>query len=598
MSFFGELKRRNVVRVGIAYVVIGWALAQVAEFAVDNFDAPEWTLQIFVVFLLLGLPLVLFFAWAFEITPEGLKREKDVDRSQSITAQTGRKLDFIVIGVLVIAVGFLLADKFYLAGGDASSDEIVAMKRQSIAVLPFVNMSDDADHFADGLSEELLNLLAKNPDLRVIGRTSSFAFKGRNEDLREIGEALGVVHVLEGSVRRSGDRLRVTAQLIKVDDASHLWSETYNREMADIFDIQDDVAGAIADELNIRLVPPSGRPTDNIDAYASYLEALALLSAGNVGYDEILSRLDHVLALDPEFAKAYELEAYIHWFTPGSPEVALRVNQAATAALEFDQSLVGARAMSLVSKPDSWSWGIEFDEIEDAVQAAPNDFNILHTYCYDLLMVGYRDESLECSRRMIELEPLSATAYWRAGLALSASGMRKEARESWQHAADLGVPEYLGFIAVDYIVAGEYDAGLQILQGMPEAYAWTPANARQVIEGATNAQTGKEFLDRWIREAVANSADFIEANLAYQWYFVFGYLDEYWAVIEKYESETDSAWTRGDALEMRGVEDPMSRYVQHPNYVINGAKWGMTELWDKRGPPDMCNKDTGAWVCE
>ncbi|MDX1403929.1 MAG: hypothetical protein R3192_05305, partial [Woeseiaceae bacterium] len=239
MTFFAELKRRNVFRVGIAYVIVGWLLAQVAELAFDAYGAPEWVLKSVLFILLLGLPLALFFAWVFELTPEGIKLEKHVDRSQSITPQTGRKLDFIIIGVLVVAVGFLLVDKFLLSESPVASDEIMAMESQSIAVLPFVNMSDDDDYFADGLSEELLNLLAKIPDLKVAGRTSSFAFKGRNEDLREIGEALDVSKVLEGSVRRSGNRLRVTAQLVNVEDGYHLWSETYDRQMADIFDIQD-----------------------------------------------------------------------------------------------------------------------------------------------------------------------------------------------------------------------------------------------------------------------------------------------------------------------------------------------------------------------
>jgi len=212
MSFLAELKRRNVIRVGIAYVVAGWVLAQVAEFAFENFGAPDWVLKSFVVALILGMPVVLIVAWAFELTPDGVKREKDVDRNESITMQTGRRLDFVIIGVLAIAVVLLLTKEFYFDRADDGGNEIVSTTgRQSIAVLPFTNMSDDSDHFADGLSEELLNLLAKIPDLKVAGRTSAFAFKGRNEDLREIGAALGVEHVLEGSVRRSGDRLRITA---------------------------------------------------------------------------------------------------------------------------------------------------------------------------------------------------------------------------------------------------------------------------------------------------------------------------------------------------------------------------------------------------
>ena len=168
----GKLKRRNVVRVGIAYVVISWVLAQIAEFAFDNFGAPDWVLKSFVVFLLLGLPIALLFAWAFEVTPEGIKREKHVDRSQSITSRTGRKIDSLIIAVLVVAVGMLTINRL-------DSDEPIPQAtgiEQSIAVLPFVNMSDDNDYFADGLTEELLNLLAKNQDLKVAGRTSSFAF--------------------------------------------------------------------------------------------------------------------------------------------------------------------------------------------------------------------------------------------------------------------------------------------------------------------------------------------------------------------------------------------------------------------------------------
>ena len=299
MSFYAELKRRNVVRVGIAYVVIGWLLAQIAELAFDVISAPDWVLKSILVILLLGLPLALFFAWAFELTPEGLMLEKHVDRSQSITSQTGRKLDFVIIGVLVVAVGLLLVDKFLISEGVAPVDEIVATESHSIAVFPFVNMSGDDDYFSDGLSEELLNLLAKIPGLKVAGRTSSFTFKGRNEDLREIGDALSVTKVLEGSVRRSGERLRITAQLINVADGFHIWSETYDRQMADIFDIQDEVANAITDALKLHLAPASDRPTNNSEAYALHLEVLAQLDFIDEDYPDLIDLLDRAIRLDP-----------------------------------------------------------------------------------------------------------------------------------------------------------------------------------------------------------------------------------------------------------------------------------------------------------
>ncbi|RLA25276.1 MAG: adenylyl cyclase, partial [Gammaproteobacteria bacterium] len=366
MSFFDELKRRNVVRVGVAYAVIGWVLAQIAEFAFENFGAPDWALKSFVVLLLLGLPLALFFAWAFEMTPEGIKREKNVDRSQSITTQTGRKLNFIIIGVMAVGIMVLLADKFLPdpESRQASVDEAESAEPavlistdtedittdQSIAVLPFVNMSNDDDHFADGLSEELLNLLAKIPDLKVAGRTSSFAFKGRNEDFQTIGDALKVAHVLEGSVRRSGDTLRVTAQLIKVDDGYHVWSETYDRKLEDVFAIQDDVAGAITSELKLRLAPTADRLTSNAEAYALYLQALALSSAAEVSeaLEQAQVLLDGAIALDKNFAKAYELKASFYWmasaWTIDAPAGQLLTYEAAVRALALDPSLPGARS--------------------------------------------------------------------------------------------------------------------------------------------------------------------------------------------------------------------------------------------------------------
>ena len=219
MSLFAELKRRNVVRVGAAYALVGWVIAQIAEFAFENFGAPDWVLKSVVVILLLGLPLALFFAWAFEMTPEGLKREKDVDRSESITPQTGRKLDRAIIGVLVVALGWFAWDKFFVAdeepsseptaqtatGDDSRGNTLGALSAKSVAVLPFVAMSSgpDDEYFADGLTEEILNSLAQLPELLVTARTSAFSFKGRDIPVQEIATAIG------GAAHRGGLRPQV-----------------------------------------------------------------------------------------------------------------------------------------------------------------------------------------------------------------------------------------------------------------------------------------------------------------------------------------------------------------------------------------------------
>ena len=263
MSFFAELKRRNVIRVGVAYVVVAWVVAQVAEFAFENFGAPDWVLKSVVVMLALGLPLVLVFAWAFELTPEGIKLEKEVDREASITAQTGRKLNRTIIVVLVIALAWFAWDKFgspppattVAETTDEAAEAEDGLDDRSVAVLPFVAMSNgpDDEYFADGLTEEILNSLAQLPELLVTARTSAFSFKGQDTPIQEIAEMLGVRHVVEGSVRRSGERLRVTAQLIRAADGFHLWSENYDSTSADMIEVQESIAEKIAGALDVVL---------------------------------------------------------------------------------------------------------------------------------------------------------------------------------------------------------------------------------------------------------------------------------------------------------------------------------------------------------
>ncbi|MCI0518356.1 MAG: hypothetical protein L0Y45_11045 [Woeseiaceae bacterium] len=333
MSFISELMRRNVIRVGIAYIVVGWILAQVAEFAFENFGAPDWVLKSFVVVLLLGLPLALLFAWAFEMTPEGVKREKNVDRSRSITNKTGRKLDFLIIGALVVALGYFIwerqagnepavvvsesepdepdePDEADTGGGDAPTPH-------SIAVLPFVNMSSDEEQewFSDGLTEEILNALARTPDLLVAARTSSFKFKASNEDIPTIAKALGVAHVLEGSVRRGGDQLRVTAQLVRASDGFHLWSQTYDRNPDDVISIQEEIALEIATALETAMDPEAlahmiSAGTDSVPAFNAYLKGLsANISTVSTGdaYQFLAAQeaFEQAVELDPQFALAY-----------------------------------------------------------------------------------------------------------------------------------------------------------------------------------------------------------------------------------------------------------------------------------------------------
>ena len=247
MSLIQELKRRNVIRVAAAYAVTAWLILQIADVILGNIGAPSWVFPTILMVLALGFPVALVFAWAFELTPDGLKREADVDRTTSITRQTGRRLDRVIIGVLAIAVVYFAWDKF-MSGPDAEVVQTASADKASIAVLPFVNMSSDPEqeYFSEGISEELLNLLAKVPQFQVAGRTSSFEFKGQNDDLREIGQLLGVENILEGSVRKGADRIRISAQLIDAATGHQVWAEKFDRTIKDIFELQDEITQKIA----------------------------------------------------------------------------------------------------------------------------------------------------------------------------------------------------------------------------------------------------------------------------------------------------------------------------------------------------------------
>jgi TolB-like protein/tetratricopeptide (TPR) repeat protein len=330
-GFFSELKRRNVFRVAIAFIVVAWLLLQVVDILVPMLDLPNWVGRLVLLLIAVGFPIALLLAWAFELTPEGIKREKDIDRTQSVTRATGRKLDRVIIAVLVIAVSYFLwerqaGDDPVDAGIEPGPAEPVAevnaepdagAKERSIAVLPFINMSSDEEQewFSDGLTEEILNALARTPDLLVAARTSSFKYKGSNEDIPTIAAALGVAHVLEGSVRSTRDRLRVTAQLIRASDGFHLWSQTYDREPEDVIQIQEDIAVEIATALETAMDPEAlarmvSSGTSSVPAYNAYLEGLAIdsssLSTGDT-YSFLRARdaFKRAIELDPEFSFAY-----------------------------------------------------------------------------------------------------------------------------------------------------------------------------------------------------------------------------------------------------------------------------------------------------
>ncbi len=272
MGLISELRRRNVIRMAVLYAIAAWLIMQVAEVIMDLANLPDWIGTTTLWLLAVGFPIALIFSWFYEITPEGLSLEKDVDRAESITHVTGRRLDFIVISLLCAAVILFAYDKWWMQGPP----------EKSIAVLPFENMSGDPgqEYFSDGLAEELLNLLARIPELRVTSRSSAFFYKGKKFKIADVGRELNVGHILEGSVRRSGDTVRITAQLIDVTTDAHLWSQTWDRTFDDIFIIQDEIAEAVVDALKISLLGDTPRALETTpEAYALYLQGRSLAAA-------------------------------------------------------------------------------------------------------------------------------------------------------------------------------------------------------------------------------------------------------------------------------------------------------------------------------
>jgi TolB-like protein/Flp pilus assembly protein TadD len=423
-NFFGELKRRNVIRAAILYLGAVWALAQGISQLGPPLGAPEWATRWFLVAAGIGFPFWIAFAWFYEFTPEGLKRESEIDPAESITHHTGRKLDFAIIGVLALAVVLLLTDRFVLRHG-VNETTAVSISEQSIAVLPFVNMSEDKtnESFSDGISEELLNLLSKIPQLKVAARTSSFSFKGKGIEIPEIARQLHVANVLEGSVRRSGDQLRITAQLIRAAEGYHLWSDTYDRKMDDIFKIQDEIAGEVVKELKVKLLgaAPKVRTTDP-KAYALYLQATELGRQANAeAFAKSDALLHQVLEIDPRYAPAWERLAYNFTIKVGmamlSPQEGYaRGREAAEKALAIDPDYAPAHArLGWIAMYGGNDLAGAARHFQRALALDANNLDVLRNAATFLSNLGRLDEALALKEAVVRRDPVNVTALFGFG---------------------------------------------------------------------------------------------------------------------------------------------------------------------------------------
>ena len=460
-GFVAELKRRKVYRVAVVYAAVAFVIWQAAEIAFPALHLPEWTLTFVVVIALIGFPVALVLAWAFEITPEGVRRTEPA-RAEPAAAPSS-----------------------------AAPADALDVERRSIAVLPFANMSDDPgnEYFSDGMTEEIINALTQLRDLRVAARTSAFAFKGKTPDIAEVGAKLKVATVLEGSVRKAGNRLRITAQLINVADGYHLWSERYDREMEDVFAIQDDIARAIADKLQVtlaagvaeRLVRP---PTESLEAYDLYLKGRFFVNQGGEGPRKGLEYFQQALACDPEYALAHAgiAEAYVWLGGTGilRPQEALpKIREAATQALELDDTLAEAHlSLGRLSWTHEFEWSSAEKHFLRALELNPGLAEARSMYGFFLASMGRFEESLAELRRGVHLDPLAQLANTWLGQVLAWLGRFPEAIERLRTALELDPTSWHAnhILGMAYRLNSDYPEAIEALQtamGLAGRHPWS-----------------------------------------------------------------------------------------------------------------------------
>ena len=510
LAFLGELKRRNVFRVAILYLIACWVILEPTHVVFHMLEVPQWANRLVIILMAIGFPLVLVFSWVYEVTPEGLKPTVEVDPAKSITDKTGQKLNQAIIVVLSLAVLVLLTDKFWLSERGApepqqtSSQDVAdraaapsaqnssggttaAVSDKSIAVLPFVDMSQkkDQEYFSDGLSEELIDRLSHASDLKVIARTSSFAFKGKNEDARTIAAKLGAAHLLEGSVRRDGRQVRITAQLIRASDGAHLWSQTYDRSASGIFKVQDEIAGTVARALQVAMATgihrDQGEET-NFDAYNLLLQGDYLVDRGSK--DDLFKAeqlYKQAVKLDPKYAKAWlRLAVVYNNESAGGGWIPIRQGRAAVwdavhRALALTPNDARAyRILAMYYSDFDQDWAAAQKELERAHSLDPSYLRA----AIDLAwlregMYGRFDNLIELMRKDVAQNPLDVNAIWWLGYALMNAGRLEQAVETYRRALTISPSSTAthSFLAFSLLYLNRSDEALTEAQQEPEE-AW------------------------------------------------------------------------------------------------------------------------------
>ena len=514
-EYFNELKRRNVIKSAVAYLVVAWLITQVLATVLPAFDAPHYILKWSLVLLAVGFPIWLVFAWIFEITPEGIRRTEDVEPDESITKQTGSRLNKLIIAALTLAIVVLLVDRFL-----RDDAQVLDYGDRSIAVMAFADMSPNNDHeyFSDGISEELLNLLTGIPELKVISRTSSFSYKGKDVKATEIGEELNVSHILEGSIRKAGNTVRVTAQLINTEDGRHEWSKTYDRTLDDIFKIQDDIAAEVSKELEMSLLgkTPVSQTVDP-DAYTLYLQARHLTNQNTRNaYLEAETMVKESIAKDSSYGPSWRLLASIYNtqvynFSILEPQDGIPMGlKAAEKAIELDPE--SGYSYATLSSLQEMNWDFEESgrNMNKALEMSPNDAVILGTAANKTF--GDLEKSVDLLKKAIELDPLVYTNYFNLGHSYLRMGRLDEAEKAFK-TFELYYPNWQIFhymVSRIRLAQGRYEDALEEIG--KEKHEFFSLYGRNFIAHAMGKKEEadalfEEFLNSYSEREPANVAD-------------------------------------------------------------------------------------------
>lgn len=593
MTFFAELKRRNVFRVAIAYMVAAWLIVQVTEIVTDSFGAPDWVMKTLIILLAIGLPFVVIIAWAYEMTPEGIKRQVEVDQSQSITQQTGRKLNYTIIGVLSVALVFSLVTR------NGSPDKtVVEPGDKSIAVLPFVNMSDDVEneYFSDGISEELLNVLVKVEGLRVASRTSSFSFKDTNTPIPEIAEALNVANVLEGSVRKSGDTIRITAQLIDVKTDSHLWSETYDRKFEDIFVIQDEISAHIVDALKVALGaevlatgPP--KPTENLAAYEDFLKGRYLWQRrGEDNIRNAITLFERATSADSGFARAWSGLAAAHLTMPlysGEPRdvhdpLALKY---AEKALALEPGIAEAHAVIAdILRIEHLDWIEAEYHYRKAIELEPKNPTVYMWYSEHLHGAGRIKDSLDAALKSLELDPYSPASNARAATGHRINGNVEQSIAFAETAWELGYQFAPFMLVFQELGRSNPEAALDWIDEIESVSGPDIAKLFSLLIDAPTSADGTDAFLNYL-----DDSDLLPKYVAAAFYAELGRIDEAFGRLD------DMALGGQDWLRLWSPE--LRAFRSDPRFGEMLKADGIVNYWDVTGWPETCSRDGEAVTC-